>query len=55
MYYEEEVINGILHYKCNPRDDFTLFSIERLTEMYLEAKEVEKQLLDKLEVIQGDD
>jgi len=36
MYYEEKVINGILHYRGNPDDEFTPYTIERLTQMYLD-------------------
>ena len=32
MYYEEQIIDGILCYRCVPKGDWTKFSIESLSE-----------------------
>lgn len=32
MYYEERIINGILHYRGNPFDKWTPKTLEQLTE-----------------------
>lgn len=39
MYYEEKVVDGILHYRTHPDVEFIPFSIEALTNKYLMAKE----------------
>lgn len=38
MYYEEKIINGILCWRSDPLDCFTPYTIEQISEMYMEAK-----------------
>lgn len=38
MYYEEKVINGVLHYRGSPNEDFIPMSAERLTELVFELR-----------------
>lgn len=39
MYYEEKIINGILHYRTNPFDKWTSKTAEQLTTMLEELRE----------------
>ena len=39
MYYDEKVINGILHWRNTPDGNWIPFSSFQLTKMYLKAKE----------------
>lgn len=45
MYYQEQVINGIFHYRLSPNGDWIPMSKEELTKKYLDLKEKIKKLL----------
>ena len=38
MYYEEKVINGVLHWRGTPEGQWIAKTAEQLTEMLLEAR-----------------
>lgn len=38
MFYEEQVVNGVLCWRNDPRDEFTPYTIEQLTRKYLAVK-----------------
>jgi len=38
MYYEEQVIDGILHYKTTPNSKWESFSLTMLTNKYIQAQ-----------------
>jgi hypothetical protein len=48
MYYEEKIINGILHYRGNPFDAWTPKTLEGLTEILQREREESKALRIKL-------
>ena len=50
MYYAEEVINGILHYKLNPNAEWEPFSKEALTERVLKLEQA-VELLNEIKAI----
>lgn len=39
MYHEEKTINGVLHYRTDPRDKWTPYSAAQLTAKLARAKE----------------
>lgn len=45
MYYQEQVINGILHYRSSPNSDWIPMSKEKLTKKVLDLKEKINNLL----------
>ena len=49
MYYEEKIINGMLHYRSNPNGPWVQMSPERLTEMLVEARKERMVFQEKLE------
>ena len=52
MYYEECVIDGILHYRTNPKGEWKSFSLSELTAVYCNIKAMNADLLallDKLD------
>ena len=50
MYYAEEVINGILHYKLSPDAEWKPFSKKALTERVLKLEQ-EVELLNEIKAI----
>lgn len=38
MYYEESLINGVLHWRSTPKGDWVEKTKQQLTEMLLEAR-----------------
>jgi hypothetical protein len=44
MYYEEKVIDGVLHYRMTPKGNFTPMSAIALTTKLLNAREKIKKL-----------
>lgn len=38
MYYDEQVIDGVLHYRTTPNGEWKPFSLPGLTAKYLDAK-----------------
>ena len=44
MYYEEKIINGILHWRGNPNDDFKPFTLQELSSRWLEQRNTENHL-----------
>lgn len=54
MYYEEQIINGILHYRLSPKDGYTQVRIESLSERVVKAeKKVNelRMLIEKLQLV----
>jgi hypothetical protein len=49
MYYEEKVIDGVLHRRGNPRDDFKPFTAKQLTEMLREERRKNRAATEALE------
>ena len=39
MYYEEKLIDGILHYRYSPKEDFKPMSIGKLSQMVVDLKD----------------
>ena len=39
MYYEEKMINGVMHWRGSPDGEFTPFTIEEISERYEKEKE----------------
>ncbi len=37
MYHEEKIINGIMHYRLDPRNEFIPYTIEELSSRYERA------------------
>lgn len=37
MYYEEKLINGVMHWRGNPNDEFQPYTLEQLSQRYAEA------------------
>lgn len=48
MYYKEQLINGIWHYKLSPNAEWKPFSIEQLNDKITSLKNESKSLTDKL-------
>lgn len=44
MYYEEKIINGVMHWRGSPDDEFTPYTIEELSRRYSELKATEQFL-----------
>lgn len=38
MYHEERIINGVMHYRTRPTDEFTAYTIEELSRRYERVK-----------------
>lgn len=38
MYYEEKIVNGVLHWRGSPNGEWTAMSAERLTALVLELR-----------------
>ena len=54
MYYEEKVINGMLHYRSNPDGPWIQMSPERLTTMLNEARaewQKARSKIDELDIL----
>lgn len=51
MYYEEQIINGVLHYRTIPHGDFKPMGTEQLTHKILEVRELYKELLNKQNLV----
>lgn len=49
MYYAEQVINGLLHYKTTPNGPWIQVSPERLTELLLEARKERMVFQEKVD------
>lgn len=39
MYYEEKMIDGIMHYRTNPEGEFTPYDLKELSRRYADLKE----------------
>ena len=50
MYYKEQLINGIWHYKLSPNAEWKPFSIEQLNDKITNLKNESKSLTDKLSI-----
>lgn len=37
MYYEEKIINGVVHWRTDPNDDFQPYSLAELSSRYMSA------------------
>lgn len=44
MYYEEKVIDGVMHWRSNPRAQFEPMTLEMLTKKLLIQREENKML-----------
>jgi len=47
MYYEEKMINGILHYRTSPNDEFEEYSKEALSRR-IEDNKIKLQILEEI-------
>jgi len=47
MYYEEKMINGVMHYRSHPDDEFTPYTLEELSKRYDAAKEDAKRIRER--------
>lgn len=52
MYYQEKVINGILHFKLSPDGEWKPLSVEQLTHTIVMQRQKYDQLLNKMCAIQ---
>ena len=48
MYYEEKVIDGIMHFRTSPEGAWIKMSLEMLTTSYLQTKEQVKEFQAEL-------
>ena len=53
MYYEERVINGVLHYRTSPDDDFQPYTLEELTRRYTVQKRKYKATKDNCKAMRA--
>jgi hypothetical protein len=51
MYYEESVIDGVLHYRTIPEGEWEVFSLQQLTNLYCSAKNLNITLSEELEEV----
>lgn len=49
MYYEEKIINGVLHFRSTPKGPWEAVSPERLTEMLLDARKERMVFQEKVD------
>ena len=54
MYYEESVIDGVLHYKLSPESPWLSFSATLLTNKYIASQLVIKELTEQVEQLIAD-
>jgi len=48
MYFEEKMINGIMHYRTNPDSEFTPYDIKELSRRYEDRRDTAEQLNRRL-------
>jgi len=48
MYYEEKMINGVLHWRGTPDGDFEPYTLNDLSVMYLDMKDQRNNLLGRI-------
>ena len=53
MYYEEKIIDGILHYRLSPSAEFKPCTLESLTDKMLKYKDEVKKYKEALEEIKS--
>jgi hypothetical protein len=51
MYYEERIINEVLHFRSTPKGPWEAVSPERLTEMLIEARKESMVFQEKGETL----
>lgn len=54
MYYEECIIDGILHYKTTPRGSWMPFSATLLTNKYVSSQFIINELTEQVEQLIAD-
>jgi len=54
MYYQESVIDGILHYKTTPRGSWIPFSVTSMTNKYIASQLLVNELTEQLEQFYND-
>jgi len=54
MYYQESVIDGILHYKTTPRGSWIPFSATSMTNKYIASQLLVNELTEQLEQFYND-
>ena len=54
MYYEESVIDGVLHYKTTPISPWLPFSTTSMTNKYVSSQIVIKELTEQVEQLIAD-
>ena len=52
MYYEEKAINGVLHRRMHPDAEWTPFTIEELSVLYLSTQVYLERVSGELEELQ---
>lgn len=53
MYYEETVINGVLHFRISPKGVFEPYSSESLTNLIVELRKRERELIEELDRLEA--
>lgn len=48
MYFEEKMIDGIMHYRTNPDSEFTPYDIKELSRRYEDRRDTAEQLNRRL-------
>ncbi len=48
MYFEEKMIDGIMHYRTDPDREFTPYDIKELSRRYMDARDKSEQLNQRL-------
>ena len=54
MFYEEKVIDGILHYKTSPRGSWIPFSATSMTNKYITSQLLVNELTEQVEQLIAD-
>ena len=49
MFYEEKIIDGILHWRIDPDDEFKAYTLKELSERYVSNQELFRNAWNKLE------
>ncbi len=51
MYYEEKLINGVMHYRTDPKSDFRPYTLEGLSARHADATERLKRARTALKLV----
>ena len=54
MYYEESVIDGVLHYRLSPESEWDAFSLPSMTNKYVSSQLVINELTERVEQLIAD-